>query len=797
MKRGYLFSKVSDDDNGDLKEALTSEGKKRSYLPVILAYTFYAITYTIVIPALPGLTLKLCNDNSTHSSYIYGMANFARYISEFFAAPLLGTGTDIIGRKPMLLGSFIICGVEYALLAFFPSIPMLFATRIMAGLFDCSNPTVYTIITDLAFYNGDNVTTKFGLITALLGIGFVVGPLLGGVLCDISISLCFLIATVITGVGAVVTLFFLDETLPLVTMDRRRTASMFVSVAPSSASSEAMEASPPLLVSDTMDTTPPPTTATIPAHRPPSTFSSTFAGPSTTLSLPRNDTTISALTSHSAHSNAHDERLPSSSSQVLEPAPRTVKRFQDVTMTELNPIPALITHMKNPIMRDLTIPLFVSSLNVGTGSIWVIYQVHKYHSSSTEVGIYMAFYGVVSAFILGVLIKRMIPAYWNEEQASVYGLLLQAMQYLGYGLVPTYWSLFVVVAVFTVGMVYDPALKALIVKESLLLPDGATVQGNLQGVLCSIRTLATAFGSLLFAALFAESLKMHPEASYLSFVLASFLYFISAVYLVGIFYGSCGQGSRKTAANGGGGGAGDEGAGEGDTNEDDDDSDALLRVPSKTDGSMTSGTDFRTSESGWKAFLGGGGGSSRHSRHASRSSAAGSTSQHLHHHHPHHPHAASMIPPPPASLAQTTPVAATAATGNNHHHHHQNTAMTSDDAVPTAAGDVHDHPHPYHHQESPLISALDLLTAPEAVIFQEHVDAYPHQPPTTAATRSISVALTGSHDAATTTATSTSAVLLSSGLLGGYPAPVLVGLSQPTADSRSHSRSNSRTVSRA
>lgn len=399
MKRGYLFSKVSDDDNGDLKEALTSEGKKRSYLPVIVAYTFYAITYTIVIPALPGLALNLCNGNSTHSSYIYGMANFARYISEFFAAPLLGTGTDIIGRKPMLLGSFIICGVEYALLAFFPSIPMLFATRIMAGLFDCSNPTVYTIITDLAFYNGDNVTTKFGLITALLGIGFVVGPLLGGVLCDISISLCFLISTVITGVGAVITLFFLEETLPLVTMDRRRTVSMFVSVAPS----EAMDGTETgegvgagagagvgaALVSDPIDTIP---------QRPPSTISSTFPPPPT---LPRNDTTISALTSHSAHSHTHDrldDDVGGSGGGGLGGSggpSRTVKRFQDVTWEELNPIPALITHMKNPIMRDLTIPLFVSSLNVGSGSIWVIYQVHKYHSSSTEVGIYMAFYGDV------------------------------------------------------------------------------------------------------------------------------------------------------------------------------------------------------------------------------------------------------------------------------------------------------------------------------------------------------------------------------------------------------------------
>lgn len=566
MIRNHGYSKASDVDDDDyeqedLKKSLNfTAQKKKSYWPVIIVYTFYTIIYTIVIPALPGLALKLSNGSSSASSYVYGMANFARYISEFFAAPVLGAGVDIVGRKPMMLLSFIICGLEYALLAFFPSIPMLFVTRVMAGLFDSSNPTVYTIVTDLAMHNGDSVTTKFGLISALLGIGFVVGPLLGGVLCEYSISACFFIAMVIAAAGALATIFFLEETLPLAILGANGGSpvpdSMIISVA-----------------ADPEDDGNEEPSGTFRPHNP----------------LTRNNTHISALSSHSANSTRQHSRTISSGLRRAS-VDRHIKQLKDVTFSDLNPIPALILHFQNKVMRDLTIPLLVSSLTVGSGSIWYIYMDYAYNSTSTEVGIYLAVYGVVSAFILGYLIKLIVPSIWNEQQASIYGFCLLAVQYLGYGFSPYYWTLFFFVTFCTVGMISDPALKALIVKESLRNPDGLALQGNLQGVLCSIRTLATAFGSLIFGSMFAESVKLHPAMPYLTFIACAFLFLFSAAYLCFV--------ELKPLPG----------------LEDDAESSATshnqnssqCRHPSKDasdNQSLASGQHFRTSSSGWKAWL--------------------------------------------------------------------------------------------------------------------------------------------------------------------------------------------------
>ena len=107
--------------------------KKKSYVFINFLYAFYSIIFTVVIPALPVLTLKICNDNSSRASLLYGTANFVRYISEFIASPFMGSMADYSGRRPLLMIAFLICGVEFILLALFPSVPMLYLTRSMAG----------------------------------------------------------------------------------------------------------------------------------------------------------------------------------------------------------------------------------------------------------------------------------------------------------------------------------------------------------------------------------------------------------------------------------------------------------------------------------------------------------------------------------------------------------------------------------------------------------------------------------------------------------------------------------------
>ena len=430
----------------------TIEREKKSYFSIAFLYIFYNIAFTMTIPALPALMLRLNNDNSSRSSYFYGLAVFVRYIIEFFFAPMLGSMEDLYGRKIMLFLSFVICAMEFIFLSFFPSIAMIFITRAMAGSLDSALPTSYTIVTDLAVYNGDNVTRKFGLLGAMSGIGYILGPIVGGYLVSISIELCFLVAAGCTVAGAVFTLILLEETVHLNVED----------------------------------------------------FPTTL-------------------------NNIKEENEPGVKKREMGKCNRCV-RFQD-----FNPIPALILHFSNHDLRELTVPLATSSLTLGIGFIWYIFMDFEFHSTSTSIGYYLAFYGVINAFIQGVLIKRLIPKYISEMQASVYGLIFLGIQVVGYGLSWEEWMLYVMVFLFTIGNISDPALKALIVKESLRQPNGAMYQGNLQGVLCSIRTLGSAFGSLIFSSMFAYCVEQHPALPYVPFLFAGFLYFISALYLTLVF----------------------------------------------------------------------------------------------------------------------------------------------------------------------------------------------------------------------------------------------------------------------
>lgn len=430
-KEDICTNSDDEDDNGS-----NSIAKKYSYWPIGLLFGLYYVVFTLVIPALPALTLQLENDDSSTAAYLYGLATFVRYIVEFFCAPILGNLTDIYGRKLFLCISFAICAVEFALLAMFPSIAMVFASRAMSGAFDSGLPTSYTIITDIATFNKDSITTAYGLVSAISGLGYIIGPLLGGILCGINLSLCFYTAAGLSICGLILSVVLLPESLSL-----------------------------------------------------------NSDGVSTRISSVEKET------------------------------------------EKWNPIPALMLHFQNTELRRLTFPLALSSLNLGLGAIWYIYMAHRYNANATEIGVYMSFFGAVSAVILGVFIKYLIPNIWSEQTACVYGFYLLAVQYVAYGVSPWQIGLYVAVLLFTVGMVSDPALKALIVQSSLRQNPNSkeNCQGNLQGVLMSIRTLANAFGSLIFSSIYGYSVSVNPELPFLAFVLGGLLYAISGAYLHFLF----------------------------------------------------------------------------------------------------------------------------------------------------------------------------------------------------------------------------------------------------------------------
>jgi DHA1 family tetracycline resistance protein-like MFS transporter len=455
----------SEQEANAIEEAQVEDGdlppvEKRSYFSIGFLYIFYNIAFTMTIPALPALMLHLTNDDSSRSSYLYGLSAFVRYIIEFFCAPMLGSMEDLYGRKIMLFLSFVICSMEFILLSFFPSIPMIFLTRAMAGSLDSALPTCYTIVTDIAVYNRDNVTRKFGMLGAMSGVGYILGPVVGGYLCSISIQLCFLIATGCTVAGSLLTLCMFEETVHLNANNNKK--------------------------------------------------------------------------NKNEKKDKYEQDAEETENEI-EREKESNSKCRCVRFADFNPIPALVIHFSNPELRELTVPVAISSLTLGISFIWYIFMDYRFHASSTEIGYYLAFYGLVNVIVQGFCIKRLIPKYVSEMQAAVYGSVLQGIQVVCYGLSWEQWMLYVFAFLLSIGNISDPALKALIVKESLRQPNGALYQGNLQGVLCSLRTLGSAFGGLLFSSLFAFCVDQHPAMPYVPFLFSGCLYITSAIYLNNVF----------------------------------------------------------------------------------------------------------------------------------------------------------------------------------------------------------------------------------------------------------------------
>lgn len=422
---------------------------RKSYAVISFLYWYYSVVFTITVAALPALTLQVTNDNDSRAAYLYGFANFVRYIMEFFVSPFLGSAADYTGRKPMLIMAFLICAVEFGLLCFFPSVGMIFFTRAMAGMGDCAQAVCYTIATDIALFNKDAVTNPYGLIAAMMGLGFVVGPLLGGLLVEmISVRTCFLVSMFISLVGALLTALLLEESLQ---------------------------------------------------------FGQQAKG-----------------------QGQADETNADKVTQVEE-APAAVSLW--ARWNEIDPITPLVAHFSNPTIRRLSYPLMLSAFTIGIGSMWYIYISDRYGANATVIGCYLAFYGLSMVFAQGYLIKKIIPALWNEQQAAMYGYLMQAFMFVGSGVMPEVWMLFVIVGVISPGLVADPALKALIVKASLAGGDTVHIQGNLQGTLSGIRTLSTALGSLVFPSMYSICLSTDSSLYFVPFAFGGCCFLLASLLM--------------------------------------------------------------------------------------------------------------------------------------------------------------------------------------------------------------------------------------------------------------------------
>ena len=165
----------------------------------------------IIIPVLPALIIDLTGANLSVASEYGGWLLFAYAIFQFLFAPIMGGLSDQYGRKPILLGSLIGFGIDYIFMAMAPTLFWLFIGRIIAGVFGASFTTCSAYIADVS--PPEKRAQNFGMIGAAFGLGFIIGPVIGGLLGEYGPRIPFYAAAIITLVNALYGFFVLPESL--------------------------------------------------------------------------------------------------------------------------------------------------------------------------------------------------------------------------------------------------------------------------------------------------------------------------------------------------------------------------------------------------------------------------------------------------------------------------------------------------------------------------------------------------------------------------------------------------------
>jgi DHA1 family tetracycline resistance protein-like MFS transporter len=166
-----------------------------------------AVGIGLVFPILPRLLEEVTHTRNI--APLIGIMAALYAVMQFIFAPVLGALSDKLGRRPVLLISLAGAAINYVVMAFAPQLWMLLVGRAVAGLTSANLSVATAYITDIS--PEDKRVRRFGLFNAMFGIGFIIGPILGGLLGDTWLRLPFIAAAVLNACNFLLALFILPE----------------------------------------------------------------------------------------------------------------------------------------------------------------------------------------------------------------------------------------------------------------------------------------------------------------------------------------------------------------------------------------------------------------------------------------------------------------------------------------------------------------------------------------------------------------------------------------------------------
>ena len=166
----------------------------------------------LIIPVMPALVGQF-SDNPTDQAYWYGLVAFSFGLANFLASPVLGALSDRFGRRPVLLLGFFGLGLSFFGTALTPTLWGLVLVRTLGGAMQANAAIANAYVADITV--PELRAKRFGLLGAMMGVGFIIGPVMGGLLGAVSLRLPFFAAGVLAMANLMYGYFVLPESLPV------------------------------------------------------------------------------------------------------------------------------------------------------------------------------------------------------------------------------------------------------------------------------------------------------------------------------------------------------------------------------------------------------------------------------------------------------------------------------------------------------------------------------------------------------------------------------------------------------
>ncbi len=193
--------------------AANAAAGKRSpaFIFIFITVLLDILSVGIIIPVLPRLVQTLLGGDVIRTAELFGWFISVWAVAQFVFSPVMGALSDHFGRRPVILMSNFALGIDYVIMAFAPNLWILFAGRVVSGIASATISTAHAYIADITV--PEKRAGAFGMLGAAFGVGFVLGPALGGLLGHYDLRLPFLAAALMSLANFAYGYFILPESL--------------------------------------------------------------------------------------------------------------------------------------------------------------------------------------------------------------------------------------------------------------------------------------------------------------------------------------------------------------------------------------------------------------------------------------------------------------------------------------------------------------------------------------------------------------------------------------------------------